>query len=338
MSKITRGVSLYSFQEEMFLGQMNVEDCVAFATSIGANAIELLPEQNMPSFPNITDAQIGEWQDMLARHGAHFSAYDMFLDTKLRKDREMSDEEQVESVHRDLILCNRLGIKNMRIVIFVRPDILEKCVPMAEKLDVHMGVEVHAPWYLDHAWILRTIEVADRLNTKHLGILPDMGIFMKHYPPVMRARFERQGARPEVTQFIVDQHEQKVMAEYTIYEVAVKMQGNKAEVAMAETLRHAPFANPKRIGDFAPYFHHIQAKFYEMDEDCTDPALAYDEVIPELVKAGWVGTLSSEYEGNRWVQDVSAVDSREQVRRQHVMFERLIAEAEAKYGTAAVGA
>lgn len=338
MSKITRGVSLYSFQEEMFLGQMNVEDCVAFATSIGANAIELLPEQNMPSFPNITDAQIGEWQDMLARHGAHFSAYDMFLDTKLRKDREMSDEEQVESVHRDLILCNRLGIKNMRIVIFVRPDILEKCVPMAEKLDVHMGVEVHAPWYLDHAWILRTIEVADRLNTKHLGILPDMGIFMKHYPPVMRARFERQGARPEVTQFIVDQHDQKVMAEYTIYEVAVKMQGNKAEVAMAETLRHAPFANPKRIGDFAPYFHHIQAKFYEMNEDCTDPALAYDEVIPELVKAGWVGTLSSEYEGNRWVQDVSAVDSREQVRRQHVMFERLIAEAEAKYGTAAVSA
>ncbi|WP_246027255.1 sugar phosphate isomerase/epimerase family protein [Novosphingobium umbonatum] len=329
-SKIQRGISLYSFQEEMFLGRMSVEDVVAFGASIGAKGIEILPEQNMPTFPNITDQQIGEWQDMLARHGAHFTCYDMFLDTKRRKDRLMSDEEQVESIHRDLVLCNRLGIKNMRILIFVRPDILEKCVPMAEKLDVHMGVEVHAPWYLDHAWILRTIEVADRLKTKHLGILPDMGIFMKHYPPAFRARFERQGARPEVTQFIVDQHEQKVMCEYTIYEVAVKMQGNKAEVAMAETLRHAPYANPKRIGDFAPYFRHIQAKFYEMNEDYTDPALAYDEVIPELVKAGWEGTLSSEYEGNRWIQDVHEVDSREQVRRQHVMFERLIAKAEAE--------
>jgi sugar phosphate isomerase/epimerase len=329
-SKIQRGISLYSFQEEMFLGRMSVEDVVAFGASIGAKGIEILPEQNMPTFPNITDPQIGEWQDMLARHGAHFTCYDMFLDTKRRKDRLMSDEEQVESIHRDLVLCNRLGIKNMRILIFVRPDILEKCVPMAEKLDVHMGVEVHAPWYLDHAWILRTIEVADRLNTKHLGILPDMGIFMKHYPPAFRARFERQGARPEVTQFIVDQHEQKVMCEYTIYEVAVKMQGNKAEVAMAETLRHAPFANPKRIGDFAPYFRHIQAKFYEMNEDYTDPALAYDEVIPALVKAGWEGTLSSEYEGNRWIQDVHEVDSREQVRRQHIMFERLIAKAEAE--------
>ena len=328
-SKIKRGISLYSFQEELFLGKMNVEDCVAFAAGLGAHGIEVLPEQNMPTFPDITDAQIGQWHEMLARHGAHFTCYDMFLDTKLRKDRLMSDEEQVESILRDLKLCHRLGIKNMRILIFVRPDILEKCVPHAEKYDVHMGVEVHAPWYLDHAWILRTIEVADRLKTKHLGILPDMGIFMKHYPPAFRARFERQGARPEITQFIVDQHEQKIMCEYTIYEVAVKMGGNKAEIAMAETLRHAPFANPRRIGDFAPYFHHIQAKFYEMTPDCTDPSLAYDEVIPELVKAGWEGTLSSEYEGNRWIQDVEDVDSREQVRRQHVMFERLIAKAEA---------
>lgn len=333
MSKIKRGVSLYSFQEEMFLGQMTVEDCVAFAASIGATGIEILPEQNMPTFPNISDAQVDEWMAMVARHGCHFTAYDMFLDTKLRKDRLMSDDEQVESIVRDLKLCNRLGIKNMRVLVFVRPDILGRCVPYAEELDVHMGVEVHAPWHIEHAWILRTIEEADRLGTKHLGILPDMGIFMKHYPPVWRARFERQGARPEITQFIVDSHEAKIMAEYTIFEVAVKMQGNKAEVAMAETLRHNPYANPKRLADYAPYFRHIQAKFYEMNEDCTDPSLAYEEAIDTLVKCGWEGTLSSEYEGNRWIQDVSEVDSREQVRRQHVMFDRLIAQAQTKYGT-----
>jgi sugar phosphate isomerase/epimerase len=329
-SNIKRGVSLYSFQEELFLKQMGVEDCVAFASSIGAKEIEILPEQNIPSFPNVSDAEVDAWQQMMDRHGTHLSCYDMFLDTKVRKDREMTDEEQVASIRRDLILANRFGIKTMRILVFVRPDILEKCVPYAEELDVHMGVEVHAPWHLEHAWILRTIEVADRLGTKHLGILPDMGIFMKHYPPEFRDKFLRQGARPEVVQFIIDQHEQKIMAEYTIYEVAAKMKGNKAEVAMAETLRHAPYANPKRIRDFLPYFRHIQAKFYGMTEDCRDPSIAYDEVIPELVAGGWDGTLSSEYEGNRWIQDAMPVDSREQVRRQHVMFERLIGEAEAR--------
>lgn len=330
--RIQRGVSLYSFQEEMFLGQMKVEDCIEFAASIGACGIEILPEQNMPTFPDVPDSLIAEWHEMLDRHGCHFTAYDMFLDTKRRKDRLMTDEEQVESIRRDLVLCNRLGIRNMRVLVFVRPDILGRCVPYAEELDVHMGVEVHAPWHLEHAWILRTIEEADRQGTKHLGILPDMGIFMKHYPPAFRARFERQGARPEVAQFIVDQHEAKIMCEYTIYEVAVKMGGNKAEVAMAETLRHAPYANPRRLRDYAPYFRHIQAKFYEMTEDCTDPSIAYEEVIDELVGCGWEGTLSSEYEGNRWIQDAHPVDSREQVRRQHVMFETLIAKAQAKHG------
>lgn len=328
ISKIKRGVSLYSFQEEMFLGQMSVEDCVAFAASIGARGIEILPEQNMPNFPHIDDREVGWWQELMAKHGTELTCYDMFLDTKRRKDRLMTDEEQVESIRRDLVLCNRLGIRNMRVLVFVRPDILERCVPYAEDLDVHMGVEVHAPWHMEHAWILRTVEVADRLGTRHLGLLPDMGIFMKHFPPVYRDRFIRQGARPEVAQFIIDQHEQKIMAEYTIYEVAVNMKGNPAEVRMAELLRHQPYANPKRIRDYIPYFRHIQAKFYEMTEDCRDPSHAYDEVIAELVSGGWDGYLSSEYEGNRWIQDVQPVDSREQVRRQHVMFERLIAQAE----------
>lgn len=327
-SRIKRGVSLYSFQEELFLGRMNVEDCVAFAASIGARGIEILPEQNIPSFPDVSDAEVAWWRDLTAKHGTELTCYDMFLDTKLRKDRLMTDDEQVASIRRDLALCHRLGIRNMRMLVFVRPDILERCVPYAEDLDIHMGVEVHAPWHMEHAWLLRTVEIADRLGTKHLGLLPDMGIFMKHYPPVFRARFERQGARPEVAQFIVDQHEQKIMAEYTIYEVAVTMRGNKAEVAMAETLRHNPYSNPKRIRDYIPYFKHIQAKFYEMSADDTDPSLAYDEVIPELIAGGWEGYLSSEYEGNRWIQDVEQVDSRMQVARQHRMFEKLIAAAE----------
>jgi sugar phosphate isomerase/epimerase len=321
-----RGVSLYSFQEELFLGQMTVEDCIAFATSIGANGTELLPEQNLPGFPNYSDAGIGAWKDLLAKYGAVPTCYDMFLDTKQRKDRLMTDDEQVESIRRNLELAHRLGFKLMRILIFVRPDILERCIPFAEQYDVHMGVEVHAPWHLDHAWILRTIEVADRTGSKHIGILPDMGIFMKHYPPEFRDRFLRQGARPDVAALIVDQHEKKIMAEYTIYEVAVTLKGNKAEVAMAETLRHAPYANPKRLKDYLPYFKHIQAKFYGMTPDGRDPSIAYDEVIPELIAAGYDGYLSSEYEGNRWIQDVQPVDSREQVRRQHVMFRRLAGE------------
>jgi hypothetical protein len=45
-----------------------------------------------------------------------------------------------------------------------------------------------------------------------------------------------------------------------------------------------------------------------------------------LVDGGFDGYLSSEYEGNRHIQDAFPVDSVEQVRRQHALFARLLGE------------
>ncbi|HCD2380201.1 TPA: xylose isomerase, partial [Klebsiella pneumoniae] len=41
---------------------------------------------------------------------------------------------------------------------------------------------------------------------------------------------------------------------------------------------------------------------------------------------GYEGYVCSEYEGNRWVEDAQEVDSLEQVRRQQLMFCRLLDE------------
>ena len=50
---IKRSVSLYSYQQAYYLGQLDLEGCVAAAAAAGAKGIELIPEQ-MPvgRFPN----------------------------------------------------------------------------------------------------------------------------------------------------------------------------------------------------------------------------------------------------------------------------------------------
>ena len=78
------------------------------------------------------------------------------------------------------------------------------------------------------------------------------------------------------------------------------------------------------LGAAATAFH-IHAKFYEIDDSGNEPAIPYDEIIPVLVEGGYNGHLSSEYEGQRHIEDAFPVDAREQVRRQHAMFERLLA-------------
>jgi hypothetical protein len=63
-----------------------------------------------------------------------------------------------------------------------------------------------------------------------------------------------------------------------------------------------------------------------MLDNYTEYSIPYEEIIPILIKGGYNGYLSSEYEGNRHIQDVYEVDSVEQVRRQQVMFKRLLGE------------
>src|SRR3954471_24900694 len=108
VSSIKRGVSLYSYQEEFFLRTMSLEDCIAHAASVGAFGIEVIPEQSLPGFPDITDAQVAQWHGWMERYGTTTSATDLFLDTKRHPDRWLTHEEQVASFRRDIDLAVRL--------------------------------------------------------------------------------------------------------------------------------------------------------------------------------------------------------------------------------------
>ena len=78
--------------------------------------------------------------------------------------------------------------------------------------------------------------------------------------------------------------------------------------------------------DFMPRIHHVHGKFYEMNDDATDPCIAYPEMIRVLKQGGYNGYICSEYEGNRWIEDVEEVDSVKQVRLQQEMLKKLIGE------------
>jgi len=322
---VKRGISLYSYQEEYFLRKLTLEQCIAKASAIGALGIETLAEQMMPGFPRLSDAFYDQWHGWMAKYGTVSVCHDMFLDTKRFKGRLMSEDECVESIVRDLKHASRLGCKVMRMLVFVSPELLEKCLPHAEEYDVKMGIEVHAPWHFDHPWIMRHMEMMERTKTRHAGFIPDMGIFTKRLPRVMKERALRNGATPAVLDYVSAAYEQGILSEYIIAE-ARNMGGNPVDLGFAEASRHNVYSQPKRLLEFMPYIFHIHAKFYDMVDDEHEYSIPYDKIVPVLIQGGFNGYLSSEYEGNRHIQDAYEVDSLEQVRRQHAMFRRLLGE------------
>ncbi|MFT4081677.1 MAG: TIM barrel protein [Nocardioides sp.] len=323
---IKRGVSLYSYQEEVFLGKLDLEGAIAASAGFGANGIEIIPEQSYDNFPNLTEEQVAHWFACHERYGTQPTAYDMFLDTTRRKDRLMTLEEGVESLVRDIKLAGRLGCSVIRVIVNTPPEVFEKAAPYAEEYGIKLAVEVHSPMSYEHRWIREFVDVIHRVDNGHLGLLPDMGTFVRRFPRVVWERALRDGATPALVDRIVKTYDDHP---HDIHQLPGEIRwrgGNAVDINLAQQATHYNYVDPKTLLEHMPYLFHIQAKFYEMQDDGTEYSIPYDELVPLLIDGGYQGYLSSEYEGNRHIQDAFVVDSVDQVRRQHQMFARLLGE------------
>lgn len=333
---IKRGVSLYSFQHETFLGLMKLEDCIKACADMGAPGIEVVGEQTFWGHPEqqVDDDAIEHWHALMKKYGTVPISHDFMLDYKRYKGREMPFEEQVASVRNDIDFGKRLGTPYIRALVSIAPEVLVAAAPYAEEAGIKILIEVHAPLHFDHPWIIRHAEAFDKSGSDALGFLPDMGMFLKHYPPCWKERFLRNGVPPKIADYIVKAYEDRQLSEYVVLGVR-DMGGEGPAIAMAETLRHNAAFEPKRMLDYMDRIHNIHGKFYEVTEDLVEPAIPYDEIVAVLQQGGYDGYICSEYEGNRWIEDAHKVNSLEQVSRQQAMLKRLIDETPAK---AAAGA
>ena len=136
----------------------------------------------------------------------------------------------------------------------------------------------------------------------------------------------RDGAEPELVDYIVKTYDDHGDT-HALMDIVNYRHGGPVEIGLARQATHYIWTDPRRCSTHMPLIGHIQAKFYEMTDQTTAPteySIPYDEIVPVLVEGGFDGYLSSEYEGNRHIQDAFPVDSVEQVRRQHAMFARLL--------------
>ncbi|MFN8090924.1 MAG: TIM barrel protein [Vicinamibacteria bacterium] len=325
--QIRRGVSLYSFQDDTFQRRMTLEDCIRTCAEIGATGIEVVGEQTFTGWPEcgMPEAEIAHWHALMERYGTHPVCHDFMLDYKRYKGRVMPFDEQVASVKRDIDFGARLGAPFVRSLVSVQPEVLVACAGYAEDRNITILLEVHAPLHFDHPWIIRHAEAYERSGSRALGFLPDMGMFLHRFPRVWKDRFVRNGVPQHIADYVEKAYEDRTLSEYVLLDVQ-QMGGTGPAVAMAETLRHNAAFEPRRMLEFMPRIHNIHAKFYEMTEDDREYSIPYDEIVAVLRQGGYEGHICSEYEGNRWVEDVGPVRSVEQVRRQHRMLCRLLDE------------
>lgn len=349
---IKRGVSLYSYQQTQFFKQMNWKDMIREVhDNLKTDGIEIIDEAIIKNYPFPSEQFIFDWNNEMARYNMNATTMDIYLDVHQFRDHIMTHREAAERLKNDIKLAAKLGFKNVRPLCLVPIDVIEMALETAEKYDIRIGKEIHAPLpikpgtkvqptkgmaaALDFRMADQIIELANRTGSKHIGLVPDFGIF-QHSPSQIAIDYaKRQAKNPEVIDFILENSKSYDLDEMSDV-LDKKYAHHGIDLSTIERMSlHESSAKPEDIIDIIPYIVSIHGKFYNMTEIAGKPgcyedsAIDYETPIKYLKEHGFNGYINSEYEGQRDQQDRGVEflpDEREQVRRHHEMLSRLIGE------------
>jgi len=59
----------------------------------------------------------------------------------------------------------------------------------------------------------------------------------------------------------------------------------------------------EQLAELLPYTKHIHGKFYEVDASGHETSLPYPELMALLLREGYTGTISAEWEGHAFTEE-----------------------------------
>ena len=343
---IKRGVSLYSYQQEQFFGQMDWKAQIReVRENLNTDGIEIINESVIPQYPFPKEEFIYDWNNTMARYGMKAVTMDVYLDTMRFRDHVMNYAEAAELLKLDIKLAAAMGFQNIRCLCMIPMEVIDRALDTAVKYNVRIGKEIHAPYPIKRdpnreggIMVTELLEYVDKVNTKHVGLVPDFGIFQhtqsrvavehtrRHTDPVVLDWVAENAPKYEYEELLVKYRERFNLGAMDAAFGLRGLVGNMRQAADADDLR-----------DIIPYILSFHGKFNEMTEIPGEPghyedaAFDYANPIRVLNECGFDGYINSEYEGQRHQQDQGLAglpDSVKEVRRHHEMMARLSGEGE----------
>ena len=313
-AKLTRGISFYSYQALYYSGQASVEELVEEAGSTGTYGLELIADAMIPDYPTPSAKWVEKWHEWCDEAHVTPVNYCNSHDTMIYRNRPLTTEEGAERLTRDIHCANRMGFTQMRLLGAKPLDVVEKCIPAAEKYNVSLNFEIHGPNPLDGKLVAAWVKFFERVQSKHVGLNPDMSLFEKRPQALGRDQQIRVGVlKADIAKYIDQACADGVAPAKALAEVA-KMGGGARERRYLDRALQG-YQDPKKLLPLKQYCHHMHAKLYGMTDDGKEICIAYEEVIPFLIQNGFEMCMTTEYEGQRFIMDVEQEDEVEQVRR-----------------------
>jgi sugar phosphate isomerase/epimerase len=319
------GTTLYSLTTQFHGREYTFDDLVrkVAAENLGPG-LEVVGFQSIRGFPEVSDAFADHFRGLIEETGLEPSCLGINADFRISRDRDLSVSELVAYHERQLHAAAKLGFPVVRYQYPAGPEVIERLVPLAEKLGVKLGLELHAPHHVQHPDVLAFREMYARVGSPYLGFIPDFGASARAVPPSFIVYFRELGIPESLIQLALEHWngEGEAYPRRDKFQAEARALGANERFITEISIIFGLFSrqNPEAWLEIMPQVVHIHGKFFDFADDGTEVSVDYDRILPIFVNAGYNGFMSSEYEGHMWTDS----DGFDKLRRHHALARRVL--------------
>lgn len=308
------GVCFHSFAGEYCSLKWSFEDLMELTTRLGGG-VEIVGPSHQRGYPYLTPEFERSFRSSVDRYGLTPICYGSYADPFALAGRDRSADELYDFIVPQLEAAAALGFPIVRLQYFAHV-IAERLLPIAERLGLTMGYELHAPLTFESETTKRLIDQVHRLASPHLGIIPDCGIFARSVSAFHSGRALARGVPRTIVEHGISLWNAGTPLDAAL-ETLVAM-GLAADMLTTVESFWGSLgrSNPRLLVEHTPIVVHMHGKFFSI-VDGDEPDIRFGEVTAALIDGGYTGWMSSEYEGDRTANSFLQCAAHQQMIRSH---------------------
>lgn len=320
------GTTIYSFSNEFHARKYSVEQLIDKVGELGLGpGVEMVGYSHIREFPVVTDEFAAMFQAAMQRNKLEPACLALNADVYRRRNQPMDEQESYDYHVPQIEAAARLGFPVARCQFLAGAQVIRRLAPLAEKLNVKLGMELHAPETVTSPKVMEFREMMAKENSPYLGFIPDFSSSACGVPKCFLDFFRNMGIEQKYIDVALEawRAEGSLPERLKLYQETEKAAGANENVirGMFPMFTMLGKMEPKRWAEIVPQAVHIHGKCYDFDEQGNEAGLPYEQILPVFVENGYNGFMSTEWEGHAF-SDESGF---EKVKAQHALSKRILA-------------
>jgi sugar phosphate isomerase/epimerase len=306
------GVTLFSFTDDWLSGTYDLASLLGRVAADGLGpAVELVAFQSFRP-PGPTPDEVRAFRESTERLGLVPTCMGVDADHAVRAGGWLTDDEVTSSLETQLRQAHELGFTVARTTLGLAGPVAERLLPLLERLDLVLTVEVQGSARPDGPDVGRWLAELERLGSPQLGVTLDTSVAMPRLPATFVRHLVERGAPSRLLDALAELWDGGTWGPRHLGRLVELCRQEAAGDDVAETVTASLIRFGRSGADdwrhLVPWTRHVHAKFWDWADPALDVAGPQSAVLGLLADAGYDGAVSSEWGGSAWL-DASEADA-----------------------------